>query len=96
MEVANCYGDACGYATGGRSYLDEPSITGCGDLMRSYLPVVLLVELSVMGGNPIAPYGDRNTYAKTINSNKEAFAKALSLISVRSEEIAKNYISSSR
>lgn len=96
MEVANCYGDACGYATGGRSYLDEPSIAGCGDLMRSYLPVVLLVELSVMGGNPIAPYGDRNTYAKTINSNKEAFAKALSLISVRSEEIAKNYISSSR
>ena len=95
-EVANCYGEACGYATGGRTYLDEPSITGCGDLMRSYLPVTLLVELSVMGGNPIAPYGDRGTYAKTITSNKEAFAKTLAFISERKEEISKNYITGSR
>ena len=84
------------YATGGRTYLDEPSITGCGDLMRSYLPVTLLVELSVMGGNPIAPYGDRGTYAKTITSNKEAFAKTLAFISERKEEISKNYIAGSR
>lgn len=64
--------------------------------MRSYLPVTLLVQLSVMGGNPIAPYGDRGTYAKTITSNKEAFAKTLAFISERKEEISKNYITGSR
>lgn len=49
-----------------------------------------------MGGNPIAPYGDRGTYAKTITSNKEAFAKTLAFISERKEEISKNYITGSR
>ena len=66
----------------GYSFMKTPSsITGVGDVLRSVYPGFLLIELSKMGGNPIAPYGDRyGNYEPTIKSNLRGFGKALDTI----------------
>lgn len=70
----------------GRTYLNEfgkndqyrtmghPSrVTGFGDYMRKNFKSSLLLELSKMGGNPIAPYGDKNgNYMATMVANFNA------------------------
>lgn len=46
--------------------------TGFGDELSRTFKGVLMVELSRMGGNPIAPYGDRENINRTINENISA------------------------
>ena len=54
-------------------YKKEENPTSSNDYFRLKYPNDLLVELSPMGGNPIAPYGDiENNYKNVIKSNIEA------------------------
>lgn len=71
--LASIYGRVTGYKTSGYTYLDNPGLGGSGDLLRSFLPGIFLIELSPMGGNPIGPYGDINNYYRTIKDNIAAF-----------------------
>ncbi len=45
---------------------DDAEKTGFGDLLRSKYPRVIMMENSVMGGNPFSPYGDMANYIRTI------------------------------
>ena len=48
-------------------------VTGVGDLLRKTYTSSFILELSKMGGNPIAPYGDREgNYNLTMTSNMRA------------------------
>lgn len=49
--------------------LEDADTSGYGDLLRRTFPGVLLIELSKMGGNPIAPYGDKNNIYNTFRDN---------------------------
>lgn len=52
---------------------NKADATSSNDIFRLKYPLDLLVELSPMGGNPIAPYGDiKGNYANVINSNLNA------------------------
>lgn len=65
------------YKTSG--YPEE--ITGVGDILRKNYIASFILELSKMGGNPLAPYGDRaNNYTLTMEANFNAFNKTLSTI----------------
>lgn len=56
-------------------------ITGVGDLLRQKYIASFILELSKMGGNPIAPYGDKNgNFYLTMTSNFAAFNKTLETI----------------
>ena len=63
-----------------RVYLAGPIFT-YGDLLRKTFPGVLMIELSLMGGNPLAPYGDINNIYRTYNDNLKAFDDVLSYMS---------------
>lgn len=89
--LAERYSEVTGYKTSGLSFLDNPGLSGCGDLFRSLWPGVLLIELSKMGGNPIGPYGDRNTFLETINRNIIAVSECIKLTLSMEEEIKINY-----
>ena len=79
--VANSYQIDTTYKTSGLSMVDNVGLSGCGDLLRSVYPGVILVELSKMGGNSIAPYGDIfGNYRNVINNNLKAFASSLKTI----------------
>ena len=53
---------------------DAGGPTTTNDIFRMKYPADLLIELSGMGGNPIAPYGDIDgNYTNLINSNIDAF-----------------------
>lgn len=53
-------------------------ITGVGDLLRKKYISSFVLELSKMGGNPIAPYGDRQgNYNITMTANMRANMKFL-------------------
>ena len=53
---------------------EDGSPTTTNDVFRMKYPADLLIELSGMGGNPIAPYGDIDgNYLNLINSNIDAF-----------------------
>lgn len=53
---------------------DGENISSINDVLKIKYPKDLLIELSGMGGNPLAPYGDiENNYCNLINSNIEAF-----------------------
>ena len=60
-------------------------VTGVGDLLRQKYIASFILELSKMGGNPIAPYGDRDgNYNLTMTSNFAAFSKTLeTILSIR-------------
>ena len=62
----------CGYKK-----MDDSGTSGYGDLLRRIFPGVLLIELSRMGGNPIAPYGDCSNIYNTLNENFLGFKKVL-------------------
>ena len=51
---------------------NESDTTGFGDELSRTFKGVLMVELSRMGGNPIAPYGDRDNINRTISENIRA------------------------
>ncbi len=56
-------------------------ITGFGDVLRKNYTASFLLELSKMGGNPIACYGDRKgNYELTMVSNFSAMMKTLQTI----------------
>lgn len=56
-------------------------ITGVGDMLRKNYHAAFLLELSKMGGNPLAPYGDRkNNYHLTMEANFEACIRLLDAI----------------
>ncbi len=51
----------------------QMAATCTNDIFRIKYPQDLLIELSAMGGNPIAPYGDlEGNYTNTIKSNLDA------------------------
>lgn len=70
------------------------STTSTNDLFRLLYPQDLLIELSPMGGNPLAPYGDINgNYSNCMNSNLDAVKhtlKTASTIKIISENFYKN------
>lgn len=56
-------------------------ITGVGDLLRKKYTASFILELSKMGGNPIAPYGDRQgNYNITMTANMHANMKFLTTL----------------
>lgn len=58
------------------------------EIIRALYPAQLLVELSkVWGGNPIAPYGNKEAYTTTIDCNKKALAGSIKLMSKMKEII---------
>ena len=64
-------------------YIKESKATSSNDIFRLEYPQNLLIELSGMGGNPIAPYGDiKGNYANTINSNLDAIKYTLNVASI--------------
>lgn len=65
--------------------IENSDYTGYGDLLRRTFPGIFLVELSKMGGNPIAPYGDENNIYQTYNDNFTALNHIL-------EHLSKNNI----
>ena len=85
-ELANIYHDSTDY-----KILEDASTTGYGDLLRRTFPGVLLIELSKMGGNPIAPYGDYNNIYNTMNDNFKAFDSLLNYFSQNIKKNSNNY-----
>ena len=64
-------------------YVNEANATSTNDMFRLKYPQNLLIELSGMGGNPIAPYGDiKENYKNTINSNLDAIKYTLKVASI--------------
>lgn len=64
-------------------YIKESNATSSNDIFRLEYPQNLLVELSGMGGNPIAPYGDiKGNYTNAINSNLDAVKYTLNVASI--------------
>lgn len=64
-------------------YTKEGKATSSNDIFRLKYPQNLLIELSGMGGNPIAPYGDiKGNYANAINSNLDAIKYTLNVASI--------------
>ena len=61
----------------GYSLVNNSDTTGYGDLLRRTFPGVLMIELSKMGGNPIAPYGDKNNIYYTFKDNYSAIDSLL-------------------
>lgn len=64
-------------------YVNEANATSTNDMFRLKYPQNLLIELSGMGGNPIAPYGDiKENYKNTINSNLDSIKYTLKVASI--------------
>lgn len=64
-------------------YTKESQSTSSNDIFRLIYPKDLLIELSGMGGNPIAPYADiSGNYKNAINSNLEAVKYTLNVASI--------------
>ena len=74
--LANEYFEPTGYGL-----IDDPDIEGTDELLRILYPAVLLIELSKMGGNPIAPYGDiSGNYTSVMKNNMQASSKVIKLL----------------
>ena len=71
-EYNDILADAYIEKTGYRKIESEEHI-GYGDYLRQRYPGVLLIELSKMGGNPIAPYGDISNIERVITDNINGF-----------------------
>ena len=79
-------------------YTRESSATSSNDIFRLKYSQNLLIELSAMGGNPIAPYGDiKGNYTNVINSNLDAVkytldvARIAQMISEATYQVIKKY-----
>ena len=71
--------------------LAESSDQAFDDGIRALYPEAILIELSkVWGGNPIAPYGNKDAYNSTINSNKKALISTIKLMSKYKKLIDEN------
>lgn len=83
QAMAKIYKSKMGYTIGedGENKnltITDPDFLATDELLRVTYPGVLLVELSKMGGNPIAPYGDYlNNYIPTICGNISALAELI-------------------
>ena len=90
--IANTYSADTTYRTSGLRMTDHVDLSGCGDLLRSVYPGVILVELSKMGGNPISPYGDIfGNYRNVIKDNLKAFSSSLKTIQSLEKLMYANY-----
>lgn len=61
---------------------DDADKTGFGDFLRGKYQGVIMLENSVMGGNPFGPYGDISNYVRTMagfNKAVEGACKTLAL-----------------
>lgn len=90
--IAQRYGEVTAYSYTDFLFLDNPGLTGFGDLLRSFYPGVLLIELSKMGGNPLGPYGDYNTFLETMERNIIAVSESIRIIIDKEEELKINYL----
>ena len=63
-------------------YTNKSKATSTNDIFRLKYPQNLLIELSGMGGNPIAPYGNKKNYTNTIKSNLDAIKYTLNVASI--------------
>jgi hypothetical protein len=57
--------------------------TGFGDELRRTYPGVLLIELSKMGGNPLAPYGDKENIYNVMTTNQMAVKNLIGYLEKR-------------
>ena len=57
--------------------IEQAENNGFGDYLRNNFIGVILIELSKMNGNPIAPYGDSKNIERTMNANFEGVEKHL-------------------
>lgn len=79
--IGQVYEDKTGTNSPYRTMGHPEKVTGVGDLLRKEYLASFLLELSKMGGNPIAPYGDKEgNYKITMESNMEATMKMLETI----------------
>lgn len=63
-------------------YTNKSKATSTNDIFRLKYPQNLLIELSGMGGNPIAPYGNKKNYTNTIKSNLDVIKYTLNVASI--------------
>ena len=91
-EIGRTYGEkGIDYSYTMCDYPDR--ITGLGDYLRKNYNASLLLELSKMIGNPIAPYGDRKgNYELTMISNFRAFKVMLYSLLKMQDLYEMNYI----
>ncbi|MBR4351137.1 MAG: hypothetical protein IKP98_02840 [Bacilli bacterium] len=75
--------------SGGHYYRkrDDDDNTGFGDYLRGRYPGVILLENSVMGGNPFGPYGDVNNYVRTVASFNAAVEGACKTLALTNRDI---------
>lgn len=75
LGISSFNGSNAGYRK-----LEDNSYSGYGDLLRRTFPGVILIELSRMGGNPIAPYGDISNINNTFSENFLGFNELLNYL----------------
>ena len=75
-DISSIYNSITSY-----KLVNSTEFIGYGDLLRKTFPGVLMIELSLMGGNPLAPYGDINNIYRTYNENLKAFDDVLAYMS---------------
>ena len=61
---------------------EQGEINTANNLFRILYPIDILIELSKIVGNPIAPYYDNEKYRITIESNILAFANSIKNIEI--------------
>lgn len=85
--LTESYIDKTGYKK-----VEREEYTGYGDYLRQRYPGVLLIELSKMGGNPIAPYGDISNIERVIMDNIYGFDNLVGKINelINTDKIVKN------
>lgn len=73
-KISEVYEEETGKSNSGYKIVGFPNhISGVGDVLRKKYIASFLLELSKMGGNPIAPYGDKlGNYYLTMNANMSA------------------------
>ena len=80
-SIGNTYKKYTGEFSPYKTMGHPDKITGFGDVLRKKYIASFILELSKMGGNPIAPYGDRlGNYNLTMISNMESTTVLLETI----------------
>lgn len=80
-ETGRVYEEVTGTNSPYKTMGHPERVTGVGDLLRKEYIGSFLLELSKMGGNPIAPYGDKDgNYKVTMESNMRAAMKMFETI----------------
>ena len=80
-KTGNVYEELTGTNNAYKVMGHPDKVTGFGDVLRSKYAASFILELSKMGGNPIAPYGDyKGNYVPTMVANFEAMMVTLKTI----------------